>query len=108
MKIAEGCYFSIFLYQYFRVNSRKLRVNSRKVFLYDKEPNWLSYSNDLLCNCVMLQILTTAPLTPVSTGHVRIQEPPTAARVMPAGPDKTVVKVTDSMLPYPDTSLKTK
>lgn len=56
----------------------------------------------------MFQILTTVPLTPVSTGHVRIQEPPTAARVMPAGPDKTVVKVTDIMLPYPDTSLKTK
>ena len=56
----------------------------------------------------MLQILTTVPLTPVSTGRARIQESPTAARVMPAGPDKTVVKVTDIMLPYPDTSLKIK
>ena len=78
------------------------------VFLYDKETNGFTYSNDIPFNCVMFQILTTVPLTPVSTGHVRIQEPPTAARVMPAGPDKTVVKVTDSMLPCPDTSLKIK
>ena len=76
------------------------------VFLYENKPNGFSYSNDLPCNCVMFQILTTVPLTPVSTGHVRIQESPTAARVMPAGRDKTVVKVMDSMLPYPDTSLK--